>query len=567
MVKERFNLTTDPWIKVIDKNTSQEQIVSLIDLFTNAQNYRQLAGEMHSQDLAIIRLLLAILTTVYSRFDANGKPYDWLKGGNEKFKADANCDYDYDEDEINDDLVATWTKLYQNGEFSNLVINYLEYYADKFDFFGEHPFYQVTKEEYDALVPTSKAVAKGVGTVSIKQINRQISESNNSPALFSPKSDTYKNEVTIDELIRWIITYQNFTGVTDKTKVKASDKFSVEPGWLYRLNPVFVQGKTVFETLMLNLVLVVQNPKPQKPVWEYDNAKEYVIDRQRAIIPNNIAELYTNWSRILHIEWSQDGQPTIYSAGLAKIDNVDALIEPMTVWHSDSKTGKYRPAIRRLESLSNAMWRNFGNYVSAETLSDTQEPGIVSWLRLLKNKHTISKNKILTLASVDLIDNGNTTSQTPIAEVYDDMSIMIDVIFDTSNVNRWPIRIEKVIKQTQNIGTDFWWFANDIGVIRGFQKNELKEFANRLSSKFYDGLNEPFKNWLVKLTDDDNRDQQVIAWQKTIRNYAFNAVQKVINTSSPRDLKGIDSDDGLQNIFISTAKYEYRVNLDLKKEA
>lgn len=67
MDNRQFNLTTDPWIKVITVNDNQEQMVSLIDLFTHVQDYRQLAGDMRSQNLAILRLLLAILTTVYSR--------------------------------------------------------------------------------------------------------------------------------------------------------------------------------------------------------------------------------------------------------------------------------------------------------------------------------------------------------------------------------------------------------------------------------------------------------------------------------------------------------------------
>lgn len=61
-----FNLITDPWIKVIDKNNNLQK-VSLSTLFKNSQDYKQLAGEMKSQDLAVFRFLLAILTTVYSR--------------------------------------------------------------------------------------------------------------------------------------------------------------------------------------------------------------------------------------------------------------------------------------------------------------------------------------------------------------------------------------------------------------------------------------------------------------------------------------------------------------------
>ena len=63
MSEKSFNLVTEPWIKVIDED-NLEQTVSLEQLFTNAAHYQQLAGEMKSQDLAILRFLLAILTTV-----------------------------------------------------------------------------------------------------------------------------------------------------------------------------------------------------------------------------------------------------------------------------------------------------------------------------------------------------------------------------------------------------------------------------------------------------------------------------------------------------------------------
>ena len=79
VVKQDFNLVTNPWIKVVDGRSNKEKIVSIADLFKNAQNYRDLAGEMHAQDLVTLRSpLLAILTTVFSRFDAAGEAYDWL---------------------------------------------------------------------------------------------------------------------------------------------------------------------------------------------------------------------------------------------------------------------------------------------------------------------------------------------------------------------------------------------------------------------------------------------------------------------------------------------------------
>lgn len=96
MAEEHFNLVDEPWIQVIDQGGHQ-QMVSLLELFDHAQDYRQLAGEMHSQDLAILRFLLAILTTVYSRFNADGQSYDWLEIDPETMQIDTD-----DEDDLND---------------------------------------------------------------------------------------------------------------------------------------------------------------------------------------------------------------------------------------------------------------------------------------------------------------------------------------------------------------------------------------------------------------------------------------------------------------------------------
>lgn len=568
MDNQTFNLTTDPWIKVIETQTNHERTVSLIELFQNAQNYRQLAGDMHSQDLAILRFLLAILTTVYSRYDASGDPYDWLDL-DEDLPQDSEVDEDGYEDDGQDDLLGTWQQLHQAGQLSTIVTQYLTRYKDCFDFFGRRPFYQVTTTDYDRLVPEKKRVEEGKGQVSVKQMNRRVSESGNTPALFAPKAGEAKNTVALDELIRWVITYQNFTGVTDKTKVVTEEKFSNPAGWVYRLNPVFVKGQTLFETLLLNLVLVNQRRDDsaesilQRPVWEYESVPAYIAERKKQILPSNLAELYTAWSRILHIEWDKSGQPTIFSAGVPMYSADNALIEPMTTWRRDKKTNDYRPAVKGLRSLGIAMWRNFGQYVKVREADNIREPGLVVWLRLLKGKGLISRDQPLMLNSVALISDGNATSQSPAAEVVDDMQMQADVLFDNPEIaENWPTRIEEVIELTQTIGQDYYHFATDISKIRNL---DGRAFAGKLSATFYERLNEPFKAWLESLKGDDDRDAKIKVWKEKLKQIAVTAVDEMVQTSSPRDIRGIEGQHGPLNIF--TAKnhfmYNMRKHLDL----
>lgn len=76
MQEIEFNLLTEPWVRVrLPDNTVQE--VSLTDALVHAQEYMDLAGEMPTQDAAMLRLLLAVLFTVFSRVNEWGSRSRW----------------------------------------------------------------------------------------------------------------------------------------------------------------------------------------------------------------------------------------------------------------------------------------------------------------------------------------------------------------------------------------------------------------------------------------------------------------------------------------------------------
>ena len=71
MKEIEFDLLTEPWIRVrLKDNTVQE--VSLTEALVSAQDYVDLAGEMPTQDAAVLRLLLAVLFTVFSHPGLSG---------------------------------------------------------------------------------------------------------------------------------------------------------------------------------------------------------------------------------------------------------------------------------------------------------------------------------------------------------------------------------------------------------------------------------------------------------------------------------------------------------------
>lgn len=145
---ESFNLVTEPWIKVINLE-GREEMVSLKKAFKNASQYRALAGEMRIQNLSILRLMLAILTTVYTRFDAEGDVYDCLDVNDKMLVTDVDEDENI---EFFNNLLETWDVLYHQKRFTPILDKYLKLWRNHFDLYGDKPFYQVTKEEYNQLV-------------------------------------------------------------------------------------------------------------------------------------------------------------------------------------------------------------------------------------------------------------------------------------------------------------------------------------------------------------------------------------------------------------------------------
>lgn len=131
------------------------------------------------------------------------------------------------------------------------------------------------------------------------------------------------------------------------------------PGWLGKLGLITAKGKTLFETLMLNLVLLKEDYEPWEPnvpAWELPKAREG--ERVEITIPDNPAALLTLQSRRLLLERNNDKVTGYRLLGGDFFSRENAFNETMTVWKSvmerGTSTGQYQP--KRHDS-SKQMWR------------------------------------------------------------------------------------------------------------------------------------------------------------------------------------------------------------------
>lgn len=210
----RYNLLDESWIPALRKDTGVVENVSLLTLFTHASAYKALAGEMETQNFAVLRVLLAVLVTVFTRVDQDGEPYEWLElddASGKKLVVEEPVD-EVDAEDYLDALDETWQAVWKTHRFPTVVCEYLEAWRDRFYLLDDtYPFFQVTKKDLtDRLSPGKGTSALNAKSFAGKQMNRMISESNNKEAIFAPAVGKKKNHMTAAELARWLITMQGY---------------------------------------------------------------------------------------------------------------------------------------------------------------------------------------------------------------------------------------------------------------------------------------------------------------------------------------------------------------------
>ncbi|WP_353893856.1 type I-E CRISPR-associated protein Cse1/CasA [Proteinivorax hydrogeniformans] len=554
----KFNLIEEPWISVLtdEKGTTKE--VSLIDLFQNAGRYKDLAGDSPTQNFAILRLLLAILHTVFSRFDADGQPYHYFEI-DDRLRQISTIDEE-DVEDYSEDLYRTWNEMWQNKEFKDIIYQYLNTWHDRFYLFDDKfPFYQVT----EAVIAPDKISKKKASSVSGKTINRLVSESGNKIALFSPKHGSNKEILTAPEIARWLVTFQGYSGLSDKV-IFGKEKYRASKGWLFDIGGVFLKGNNLFETLLLNLVLV--HPKSehieykQKPCWEYSSQE--IVDRSFSINKvNNIAELYTNWSRAIYIDLETDISKA-FSFNIVKLPDIehqDQFLEPMTIWRynkSGENKGKHTP---RKHQAGQSMWRSFGLITLPNSYEEDQErPSIMNWI---DNISESINNFDITIESVSMKDDGNATSWVPVDEIYDSLKIN-DLLITDSADDGWLIRINEAVDRTKEVvGETYRRFLVDVRNIRKLDSNH--QFVNRGVEDLYYAIDQPFREWLSSIKPADSKREKISQWYNSLDQIVDDHAEKVLENATYRDYIGIKSEDQKNNganIITAYNKFKYFLN-------
>ena len=548
----RYNLLDEKWIRVASKDTVEK--VSIKELFANAAKYKELAGDMKTQDFAVMRVMLAILHTVFSRFDSKGDPYEFFEVDEKSFLQTGELE-ENDLEDYEDALYQTWIDIWNAKEFPKVVDEYLEKWRERFFLYDDkYPFFQVTKEVIE------KDASKTENFFG-KNINRLISESNNKTALFSPKNEDGKEYLKDDEVARWLITFQGYSGSFHERARSFSKDTSASYGWLYSLGGIYLKGKNLFETLMLNFTIGNNEKnnllKIQKPCWEMDTVEKNVdLYFHNGI--DNIASLYTLWSKEVVIDpnHSENLEFNCRMLMLPEIDNINNFLEPMSIWNSD-KNDKDKFSSRKHEA-NQAMWRNFG-LLTGENES-ARKPGVIEWINRLDDisetmELGLSKQSI-TLCAVGMKAGGTASSKIPVDEIADTLNLKERVLVDTGD-NGWIIRINKTITDTKaSIDWALKIFIKDLLEIRNMEKSDVSRYVEQ----FYFRIDLSFRNWIESIDIDNDKDTKEIEWRNVLKKAMKEYVDELVSNAGLRDYKGIETSTGVKNIATIYNSFLYRLN-------
>lgn len=487
MKQIEYNLLEERWVRVRGQDYTVQE-VSLPDALLHAHEYRDLAGELPTQDAAMLRLLLAVLHTVFSRVDENGTPAPF---------------------EETDDALTRWEELYRLGHFPEAPIRaYLEQWRDRFWLFHpERPFWQV---------PT---LSNGIAFDG-KKLNGERAESGNKTPLFQNISKTECAVLTYAQAARWLI-YQN--GYDERGgRPKAGNKPRHGVGWLGQIGFVAVKGKNLYETLLRNMAFPTEQDALQEkqiPCWERECAKtEQSVE---IVMPKNQAELLTLQSRRILLKRSETVPGVIgYEVlGGDYWDGENAFGEQMTLWRRTSKENEKVTYEPQQHEMGKQLWRELPSMLEPEG----RKPGVLIWNQKLQSLRILSEKEQIVISMVGIRYDDQGAS---VKDVYtDQLEMQLATLNDLGR--KWTVRINREVQRCEETAKNIGTLCMELKLAGGLDYNRVKGFKDKQKvteearAQFYFAVDQPFRLWLQSIDPEtDKLDEKVDEWQEKARKLA-----------------------------------------------
>ncbi|MEU5002053.1 type I-E CRISPR-associated protein Cse1/CasA [Streptomyces sp. NPDC021622] len=477
-----FDLTDRPWLPVQLLDGS-ETVLSLRETFSRADSVRRLAGDVPTQDFALVRLLVALL-------------HDALEGPQ-----------DLDE----------WAELWESDAPFAPVPGYLDSHRERFDLL--HP-----------LTPFFQTAGLQTPKGEVFPLDRIVADVPNGTRFFTMRARGAET-ISFAEAARWVVHAQAYdtsgikTGVLGDARAKAGKAYPQGVAWAGSIGGVLAEGPTLRETLLLNLIAAdgpITAGGKDRPTWRAEPARPGAAPdlTQR---PYGVRDLYTWQARRLLLHADTEGvHGVVLTYGDPLAPRNKQRLEPMSGWRrSQTQEKKHKQALVYMPAEhdpARAAWRGLGALIAPRDQNTAPRgeppsrlrPGLVDWIARLINERVLPARALIRVRTYGVVYG---TQQSVIDEITEDAVTLSLVLLSEADRGLGQCAVDAVADAEAAV-TALGVLAAALAQAAGGEAEAPKDTAR---DRGFGALDGPYRAWLAALRPGDDPQQARRLWQQTVR--------------------------------------------------
>ena len=542
MKNPEYNLLDEPWIPVrlIDGTITD---VGLLELLRRTTDIADLACELPTQSIAIQRLILAIAYRVATPRDARD-----------------------------------WARQWDDGAPTEQMIEYLERWRDRFYLFGgRFPFMQV------ADLRTAKDAVSG--------LEKLIADVPNGEQFFTTRHGRALACIPASEAARWLVHAQAYdpsgirSGAVGDFQVKGGKGYPIGPAWCGHLGLVWLKGKDLDETLVLNLI-----PATTAELRGVDSSTDWGACSWEDLEPEtsvrgdyslldpagtpkelSIPRLLTWHSRRIRLVGDSSGVTGVVLAQGDKLAPQEMrLYEPQSLWRYSTpqskkfKTDVYMP--RKFEA-GRALWRNL--------------PGTLPTVTTVQGVDKQPKREFLPSATLSFhyqLDNASIQTSYPkvmriqaVGVTYGPQeSTFEDIYSDELTLSVAVMRVEREdlsaeidrqVRLTEEVARDVGTLAANLARAAGESGDGAGDGArDRAKELFFSAVDTDFRAWLTQVDGREAARDAGRRWECTLRQHAMDIQTELVRGASSSAIIGRKVGNRYMNVGIAENYFRSALN-------
>ncbi|MFJ8692805.1 type I-E CRISPR-associated protein Cse1/CasA [Streptomyces roseolilacinus] len=495
-----YDLTEQPWLPV-QRLDGSEDCLSLSEVFDQAGLVRRLVGDVPTQEFALVRLLLAIA------HDALDGPVD----------------------------IDEWTELWEERDRLPAAVGpYLAAHRHRFDLLHpDVPFFQV------AGLRTERG--------EVFSLNRIVADVPNGEPFFTSRMPGV-DRLGFGEAARWVVHAHAYdtsgikTGTVGDPRVTKGKVYPLGVGWSGNLGGVLIEGSTLLETLLLNLIATHDSPvqagKDDAPAWRREPCGPGAAPAQElAARPAGVRDLYTWQTRRLRLCFDPDG---VSGVVLGYGDPLTAhnmhTREPMTGWRrSPAQEKKLRTSpvyLPREHVPARSAWRGIASLIADQVPEGSQgqepaaglRPGIVQWVARLATEGALPRRFLIRTRVLGAVYG---TQQSVIDEVVDD-AVAMGVVLLHEQDRRYGQTAIDAVRDADAAARVLGDLATDLARAAGQESEAGKDQALDAG---YATLDDLYRQWLLQLAAAEDPARQREEWQDLVHRHISRLGRELVRTA------------------------------------